>query len=76
MVNLPDALYRDTEALAAARGATIEQVIVDVLTDAVQSHDPDSSASYGDRRIQLPLIRPKRPGTLDLSGFDFDNLLT
>lgn len=75
MVNLPDPLYRQAEALAVARGTTVEQVIVDVLTDAVQDHSPDAGANYGARKVKLPLIRSKRPGTLDLSNFDFDDLL-
>ncbi len=30
-VNLPDALYKQSEALAAPRGATVEQLIVDAI---------------------------------------------
>ena len=74
-VDLPDALYRKGVALAASRGATVEQIIIEAVAKAVQG-DPGSSASDpGDREVKLPLIRSKRPGTLDLSNFDFDELL-
>ena len=75
-VNLPESLYRKSEALAASRGATVEQFIVEALKKEVQG-DPGSGASdtCGDREVELPVIRSTRPGTLDLSHFDFDDLL-
>lgn len=76
IVNLPDSLYEKTEALAASRGTTIEQVIVRAVADAVHDDTETTGAPvYGDREIRLPLIQSKRPGTLDLSHFDFDDLL-
>ncbi|MGA3079582.1 MAG: hypothetical protein ABSG56_38650 [Bryobacteraceae bacterium] len=74
-VDLPDALYRKGVALAASRGATVEQIIIEAVEQAVQG-DPGSRASDpGHREVKLPLIHSKRPGTLDLSNFDFDELL-
>ena len=71
-VNLPDSLYERSAALAAARGATVEQIIVDALAKTI-----DEALSPGDAgNADLPLIRSARPGTLDLSRFDFDDLLT
>jgi hypothetical protein len=67
-------LYEKSEALAASRGATVEQFIVEAVKKEV--HDTiRSGASYGDREVDLPVIRSMRPGTLDLSNFDFDDLL-
>jgi hypothetical protein len=74
-VNLPDSLYEKSEALAASRGATVEQFIVESVKKEVQG-TVGSGASYGDREVHLPVIRSRRPGTLDLSNFDFDDLLT
>jgi hypothetical protein len=31
IVNLPDSLYQESEALAASRGATVEQLIVEAV---------------------------------------------
>jgi len=75
-VNLPDPLYRKSEALAASRGATIEQFIVEAVKKEVQGNlRSGASSAYGDREVELPVIRSTRPGTLDLSHFDFDDLL-
>ena len=76
-VNLPDSLYHKSEALAASRGATVEQFIVEAVRKEVQCNlGSGTSGTYGDREVDLPIVRSRRPGTLDLSHFDFDDLLT
>jgi hypothetical protein len=72
-VNLPDSLYQKSEQLAASRGATVEQFIVEAVKKEVQGDS--RSGTYGDSEVELPVIRSRRPGTLDLSNFDFDDLL-
>jgi hypothetical protein len=75
-VNLPDSLYEQSEAMAASRGATVEQFIVEAVNKEVQGNLRSSNFSAnGDRDVDLPVIRSSRPGTLDLSHFDFDDLL-
>ena len=74
-VSLPDSLYEKTEALAVSRGTTVEQIIVGAVADAVQDNLEATRCNFGDREIELPLIRSGQPGTLDLSEFDFDDLL-
>jgi hypothetical protein len=77
IVNLPDSLYHKSERLAASRGATVEQFIVEALTKEVQGNlGTGTFGSFGDRDVDLPVIRSRRPGTLELSNFDFDDLLT
>jgi hypothetical protein len=34
-----------------------------------------ASGFYGEHEVELPVVRSSRPGTLDLSNFDFDDLL-
>jgi hypothetical protein len=41
-VDLPDSLYRESKALAASRGATVEEFIVEAVAKEVQG---ESSAS-------------------------------
>lgn len=75
-VDLPDPLYQKSEALAASRGATVEQFIVEAVRKEVQGNlGTEAPGSFGDRAVDLPVIRSSRPGTLDLSDFDFDDLL-
>lgn len=73
-VNLPDSLYRGSEALAASRGATVEQLIVEAVKKEVQGNP--GPGTFGDREADLPVIPSKRPGALDTSNFDFDDLLS
>ena len=75
-VDLPDSLYKKSQALATSRGATVEQLIVEAVAKEVQGNLGSSAPeTYGDREVELPVIRSRRPGTLDLSRFDFDDLL-
>jgi len=76
IVNLPDSLYRQSQALATSRGASVEQFIVEaVAREVAGSLESDKPGSGGRREVHLPLIRSERPGTMDLSRFDFDDLL-
>ena len=54
----------------------MEQFIVEAVEKEVQgSLASGAFGSFGDREIELPVIRSRRPGALDLSNFDFDDLL-
>lgn len=75
-VNLPDSLYQKSEALAASRGATVEQFIVEAVEKEVQGNaGSGASGFYGEHEVELPVVRSRRPGTMDLASFDFDDLL-
>src|SRR5580693_5870146 len=74
-VDLPDSLYQKSEQLAASRGATVEQFIVEAVKKEVQGNLASGASGYGDREVELPVIRSRKLGTLDLSRFDFDDLL-
>jgi hypothetical protein len=50
--------------------------IVEAVAKAVQGEHRSSASDPGNREVKLPLIHSKRPGTLDLSGFDLDELLS
>jgi hypothetical protein len=55
----------------------VEQLIVEAVAKEIQGNLGQATpGAYGDRVVELPLIRSNRPGTLDLSHFDFDDLLT
>jgi len=71
-VNLPDALFERSATVAASRGTTVEQLIVQAIAKEV---GVGSSGFNGDGEVELPVLASKRPGTLDLSNFDFDDLL-
>lgn len=69
-IDMPDALYRKTKAVAALRGVKMKDIIVKALEAEV--NQPPTKPS---KRVKLPLIPWKGDKKLDLSGFDLDELL-
>ena len=69
-IDMPDALYRKTKAVAALRGVKMKDIIV----KAVEAEVNQLPAKPG-KRVKLPLIRDWKGPKLDLSNFDFDELL-
>ncbi len=67
---MPDALYRKTKAVAALRGVKMKDVIVEALEASV--NQPPAKPG---KRVKLPLIREWKGPKIDLSNFDFDELL-
>jgi hypothetical protein len=71
-ISLPDSVYRLAEPAAKSRGVTVEELLVATFERVVAS-EPDLASSTG--KVKLPLIPSRRPGSLDLNKFDFDDLL-
>ena len=73
-IDLPDALFRKTKALAALEGSSLKDVIV----RAVQ-RETENVAARKQKAKKTPFktshIRLKDGRKLDLTGFDFDDLL-
>jgi hypothetical protein len=71
-IDLPDALFRKTKATAAMRGSSMKELIV----RAVEREISQAPARAKPKRTKLPVIHLSSGRKLDLSGFDFDDLLT
>ncbi len=71
-IELPDSLYWHGEQIARAEGFTLEQLIVQAIE---REFSRKALAPRPRNRISLPLIHSERPGTLDLSSLNFDDLL-
>jgi hypothetical protein len=69
---MPDALFRRTKAMAAARGITLKEMIVAAVEREVASTKPAAKAA---RPPRLPVIHLEPGRVLDLTNFDFDELL-
>ena len=73
-IDLPDALFRKTKALAALEGSSLK----DVILRAVQ-RETETVAARKQKANNTPFktshIRLKDGRKLDLTGFDFDDLL-
>jgi hypothetical protein len=71
-VDLPDSLFRKTKAVAALRGSSMKELIIHAVEREV------ASGAVGEpkrRRVKLPLIHSPSGRKVDLTGFDFDDLL-
>lgn len=70
-VDLPDALFRRTKALAALQGSSMKDLIV----RAIEREVSGGRAAKSQAPVKLPLIKSKTGRRLDLSDFDFDDLI-
>lgn len=71
-VQLPETIYRRTEERAQASGLSVDELIVHLLERELNDHVTEKLAPH---YVDFPLIRSTEPGTLDLSDFNFDDLL-
>lgn len=68
-LDIPDALYREIKVRAATEGVTIREVILDGVEMRLAKREAAS-----DEPFRVPVIRSKRPGTLDLTNEQIDEL--
>jgi hypothetical protein len=69
-IDLPDALFRKTKAEAALRGSSLKDLIIRAVEREVSQ-----PAITRTKRVELPIIKSWKGPKLDLSDFDFDDLL-
>jgi hypothetical protein len=62
-VDIPDPLYRGLKARAATEGRSVRQLILRCVEAELQPNPTKRG-----RRVSLPIIRSKRPGTLKLDN--------
>lgn len=68
-IDLPEALYRKTQATAALQGISMKDLIVRSIEREIGSPRERTRG-----RISLPIL-PARGRKVDLAGFDLDDLL-
>lgn len=71
-IELPDSTYRKGQEIARAQGVTIEDYILRAFERELKAESLQHSPC---KRVTLPLIPSKEPGTLDLKDFNFDDVL-
>jgi hypothetical protein len=62
-VDIPDALYRELKSKAATEGRSVKDMILRGVEDELQANPKRRG-----RRVSLPLVRSKRPGSLLLDN--------
>jgi hypothetical protein len=63
-IEIDDDLYRQVKAAAAIRGRKVKDLVAEGLRTVLRS----SHAGLRARRIQLPIVKSKKPGTLRLGN--------
>lgn len=71
-VDLPDPLFRKTKAVAALRGSSMKELIIHAVEREVTG---GAGSEPKRRRVRFPLIQSPSGRKVDLTGFDFDDLL-
>jgi hypothetical protein len=62
-VDIPDPLYRELKGKAATEGRSVKELILRGVEAELQSNRKKQG-----RRVPLPIIRSKRPGSLRLDN--------
>jgi hypothetical protein len=70
-IDLPEPLLRRAKATAAVRGTSLKSLVIAAIERETQSPAPPEPA----KERRFPFIHLKHKKVLDLSGFDFDDLL-
>ncbi len=70
-VDLPDALYRRTKAVAALRGSSLKELIIEALEKEVAKPGPRGKRDLS----QFPFIKLEPGRVLDVTQLDLDDLL-
>jgi len=70
-IDMPDALFRKTKAVAALRGSSMKELIIQAVEREVTASAPPSKR----KRIKFPIIQSPSGRKVDLTNFDFDELL-
>ena len=75
-IDLPDGLFRRTKATAALRGSSMKDLIVLAIEREVTQDSRGIAGQAVAKPSRVPLIHLRRGRKLDLTAFDFDDLLT
>ncbi len=70
-VDLPDTLFRRAKATAAVRGVSLKDLIITAVERETQPTAPPKPT----KKRPFPTVHLKHKQVLDLSGFNFDDLL-
>ena len=72
-IDLPEPLYRKTKAIAALQGSSMKDLILRAIEKELVQNEPVKRRK---KKFVMPEpIHLKGGGTLDLSNFNFDDLL-
>jgi hypothetical protein len=62
-IDIPDPIYRELKSRAASEGTTSKELILRAAKSVLKGNSRKAR-----KRVKLPIIRSKQPGTLDLDN--------
>ena len=71
-IDLPDDLFRQLKIIAASRRVTLKTLV----QRAVENEVARVRAQTPRRRLRFPLLDSKKPGALNLTNAEIEDLLT
>ena len=69
-IDLPDQLFRELKALAARQGASLKTVIRTAVEEEIRKTEGKAG-----KRLKFPLLSSHKPGSMNLTNADIDDLL-
>jgi len=63
-IDIPDPVYRRLKSRAAREGSSAKKLILQGVEQVLR----DKRGKAGRKRVRLPIVRSKRPGTLHLDN--------
>ncbi len=70
-IDIPEPVYRQLKGRAAKEGTSTKELILRCVESILREPRRKSS-----RRVKLPIIRSKRPGTMMLDNATIDEILS
>jgi hypothetical protein len=64
-IDIPEAIFRRAKALAAIEGKSLKTFVLEAITRELRERTDQKGRS---RRVKIPLVRSKRPGSLYITG--------
>jgi hypothetical protein len=72
-IEISEPIYRLSEQAARKMGFSVEEFILRAVEHELATETPAKKESVN---IRFPVVASQNPGTLDLTDFNFDDLLT
>ncbi|HEY1897877.1 MAG TPA: CopG family transcriptional regulator [Terracidiphilus sp.] len=70
-IDIPDETYRDLKIKAAREGTPVRQIVLRGIERELRPHEEQPRR----KKFQIPVIPSARPGTLDLTNEQIDDIL-
>jgi plasmid stability protein len=70
-IDIPDETYRELKIKAAREGTAVRQIVL----RGIQRELNPAAAGHPAHKFQVPVIRSKQPGTLNLTNEEIDDIL-